>query len=235
MFSEGDLLLRLSSDWGSAYAGQDIVFTVVLGNTHPAQTISAVSLRSVMPSNLQVLGANADRGADPVISGQTVTYTAPDLAPGERVQVTIATRIRPNVAAGTLLVVQAQASYSGLSRPVFSNISTVLVVGDQQVVTVTATLAPVTSPTATATTAGTPTITATVAPLSPTATTGAVLGSGAAPTATMTPTSPAAGGQSGGQAPLPNTSAGIPFLGVLLLGATLLTRTIRLHRARERI
>jgi hypothetical protein len=54
-------------------------------------------------------------------------------------------------------------------------------------------------------------------------------------TATATPVPPAAGGQSGSQAPLPNTSAGIPFLGVLLLGATLLTRTIRLHRARERI
>ncbi|MDW8405992.1 hypothetical protein, partial [Chloroflexus sp.] len=234
VFSESDLLLRLASDWGSAYAGQDVIFTVVLGNTHPAQTISAVSLRSVMPSNLQVLGANASRGSDPVINGQTVTYTAPDLAPGERVQVTIATRIRPNVAAGTLLVVQAQASYSGLNRPVFSNISTVLVVGEQQAVTPTATLTPVRSPTATATTGVTATATATAAP-SPTATIGAVLGGGVAPTATLTPTLPAAGGQSGGQAPLPNTSAGIPFLGVLLLGATLLTRTIRLHRARERI
>ncbi|WP_298403157.1 hypothetical protein [uncultured Chloroflexus sp.] len=235
VFSEGDLLLRLSSDWGSAYAGQDVVFTVVLGNTHPEQTISAVNLRSVLPSNLQVLSANASRGADPVISSQTVTYTAPDLAPGERVQITIATRIRPNVTAGTLLVVQAQASYSGLSRPVFSNISTVLVVGEQQVVTATATLAPVTSPTATATVGVTATAIATAASSSPTATAGAVIGGGTSPTATVTPTPPAAGGQSGGQAPLPNTSAGIPFLGVLLLGATLLTRTVRLHRARERI
>ncbi|MFN3373336.1 MAG: hypothetical protein ACK44M_07225, partial [Chloroflexus sp.] len=136
---------------------------------------------------------------------------------------------------GTLLVVQAQASYSGLSRPVFSNISTVLVVGEQQVVTATATLAPVTSPTATATVGVSATALATTAPSSPTATAGSVIGGGAAATATVTPTPLAAGGQSGGQAPLPNTSAGIPFLGVLLLGATLLTRTVRLHRARERI
>ncbi|WP_448336846.1 hypothetical protein [Chloroflexus aurantiacus] len=236
-FAESDLLLRLASDWGSAYAGQDIVFTIVLGNTHPAQTVSAVSLRSVMPSNLQVLGANASRGADPTINGQTVTYLAPDLAPGERVEVTIATRIRSDVAAGTLLVVQAQANQRDLSRPVFSNISTVLVVGGQQVATATATRAPATltatvvSPTAGATTTSAP------ATATATATPDIVLGGGAPPAATTTPTTtpPAAGGASGGQAPLPNTSAGIPFLGVLLLGATLLTRTIRLHRARERI
>lgn len=213
------------------------MFTIVLGNTHPAQTVSAVSLRSVMPSNLQVLGANASRGADPTINGQTVTYLAPDLAPGERVEVTIATRIRSDVAAGTLLVVQAQANQRDLSRPVFSNISTVLVVGGQQVATATATRAPATlTATVVSPTAGT---TATSAPATATATAtpDIVLGGGAPPaaTATLTTTPPAAGGASGGQAPLPNTSAGIPFLGVLLLGATLLTRTIRLHRARERI
>ena len=238
-FAESDLLLRLASDWGSAYAGQDIVFTIVLGNTHPAQTVSAVSLRSVMPSNLQVLGANASRGADPTINGQTVTYLVPDLAPGERVEVTITTRIRSDVAAGTLLVVQAQANQRDLSRPVFSNISTVLVVGGQQIATVTATAtrAPATlTATVVSPTAGT---TATSAPAMATATTtpDIVLGGGAPPAVTTTPTTtpPAAGGASGGQVPLPNTSAGIPLLGVLLLGATLLTRTIRLHRARERL
>ncbi|MGQ9773360.1 hypothetical protein, partial [Chloroflexus sp.] len=238
-FAESDLLLRLASDWGSAYAGQDIVFTIVLGNTHPAQTVSAVSLRSVMPSNLQVLGANASRGADPTINGQTVTYLAPDLAPGERIEVTVATRIRSDVAAGTLLVVQAQANQRDLSRPVFSNISTVLVVGGQQIATATATAsrAPATlTATVVSPTAGT---TATSAPAMATATTtpDITLGGSVPPATTTTPTAipPAAGGEGGGQAPLPNTSAGIPFLGVLLLGATLLTRTIRLHRARERI
>ncbi len=239
MFSESDLLLRLSSDWGSAYAGQDIVFTVVLGNTHPAQTVSGVTLRSVMPSNLQVLGANASRGADPTIDGQTVTYLAPDLMPGERVQLTIATRIRPNVAAGTLLVVQAQALTSSLSQPVFSNISTVLVVAAQPAATSTATLAPLASPTPSATISPTattaPAVTAVPATSTPTATASVILGAGTVPTATQTSPSSAAGSQSGSAAPLPATSAGIPFLGVLLLGATLLTRTIRLHRARERI
>jgi hypothetical protein len=229
--------LRLTSDWGSAYADQDIVFTIVLGNTHPAQTVSAVNVRSVMPSNLRILSASASRGSDPAINGQTVTYVAPDLAPGERIEINIATRIRPNVATGTLLVVQAQATYRELNRPVFSNISTVLVVGDQQPATATATLAPVVSPTFT-TTAVPVTATLTPSPVATaTATSSVVLGSGSSATATATPSATVVvvGGQTGGTAPLPNTSAGIPFLGVLLLGATLLTRTIRLHRARERI
>ncbi len=235
VFGESDLLLRLTSDWGSAYADQDIVFTIVLGNTHPTQTVSAVNVRSVMPSNLRILSASASRGTDPTINGQTVSYVAPDLAPGERIEINIATRIGPNVATGTLLVVQAQATYRELNRPVFSNISTVLVVGEQQPATATATLAPVISPTFTATTVTvTSTPTASAVPTA-TATTGVVLGGGTSATATPSAASPVAGGQTGGTAPLPNTSAGIPFLGVLLLGATLLTRTIRLHRARERI
>jgi len=237
VFGESDLLLRLTSDWGSAYADQDIVFTIVLGNTHPAQTVSAVNVRSVMPSNLRILRASASRGSDPTINGQTVTYVAPDLAPGERIEINIATRIHPNVATGTLLVVQAQATYRELNRPVFSNISTVLVVGDQQPATATATLAPVVSPTFT-TTAVPVTATLTLSPVATaTATSSVVLGSGSSATATATPSATVVvvGGQTGGTAPLPNTSAGIPFLGVLLLGATLLTRTIRLHRARERI
>jgi len=238
VFGESDLLLRLTSDWGSAYADQDIVFTIVLGNTHPAQTVSAVNVRSVMPSNLRILSASASRGSDPTINGQTVTYVAPDLAPGERIEINIATRIRPNVATGTLLVVQAQATYRELNRPVFSNISTVLVVGEQQAATATATLAPIISPTFTATTVtvtSTPTASAVPTATVTTGTTGVVLGGGTSATATPSVASPVAGGQTGGTAPLPNTSAGIPFLGVLLLGATLLTRTIRLHRARERI
>ncbi|MGC8951499.1 hypothetical protein [Chloroflexus sp.] len=230
VFGESDLLLRLSSDWGSVYAGQDVVFTVILGNSHPSQTISTVNVRSVMPANLQVLNANASRGADPVINGRIVTYVAPDLAPRERVELTIATRVQPNVAVGTLLVVQAQANYSGLSRPVFSNISTVLVVGSQQVATATPTLSPTIGRTPVVTSS--PTVTATVTVIASVTVTPMT---GGTVTATTIPVPPAAGGQSGSQAPLPNTSAGIPFLGVLLLGATLLTRTIRLHRARERI
>jgi len=238
VFGESDLLLRLTSDWGSAYADQDIVFTIVLGNTHPTQTVSAVNVRSVMPSNLRILSASASRGTDPTINGQTVSYVAPDLAPGERIEINIATRIRSNVATGTLLVVQAQATYRELNRPVFSNISTVLVVGEQQAATATATLAPIISPTFTATTVtvtSTPTASAVPTATVTTGTTGVVLGGGTSATATPSAASPVAGGQTGGTAPLPNTSAGIPFLGVLLLGATLLTRTIRLHRARERI
>jgi hypothetical protein len=46
---------------------------------------------------------------------------------------------------------------------------------------------------------------------------------------------PAAGGAGGAPAPLPATSQGIPISGILLLGLTLLLRTVRIHRAQSRI
>jgi hypothetical protein len=46
--------------------------------------------------------------------------------------------------------------------------------------------------------------------------------------------SPSAGGAVA-PAPLPATSQGIPISGILLLGLTLLLRTVRLHRAQSRI
>ncbi|HMQ35226.1 MAG TPA: hypothetical protein PKD53_31195, partial [Chloroflexaceae bacterium] len=66
-----------------------------------------------------------------------------------------------------------------------------------------------------------------------------------APPATVAPPPPPAPGaqptvppfpyQPGPPAPLPETTAGVPLLGILLGGMTLLTRTWRLHRAKERI
>jgi hypothetical protein len=43
------------------------------------------------------------------------------------------------------------------------------------------------------------------------------------------------GGGDDESAPLPDTSSGVPMAGVLLLGMTLLVRTVRLHRAKERL
>ena len=44
-----------------------------------------------------------------------------------------------------------------------------------------------------------------------------------------------AGGAVVAAAPLPATSQGIPISGILLLGLTLLLRTVRIHRAQSRI
>jgi len=44
-----------------------------------------------------------------------------------------------------------------------------------------------------------------------------------------------AGAAAPAAAPLPATSQGIPISGILLLGLTLLLRTVRIHRAQSRI
>jgi hypothetical protein len=51
------------------------------------------------------------------------------------------------------------------------------------------------------------------------------------------PTTPAdeAGATSSRKAPLPATSTGVPLAGLVLLGLTMVVRTVRLHRARERV
>ncbi|MFQ3663231.1 MAG: hypothetical protein SNJ69_12645 [Chloroflexaceae bacterium] len=227
-----DVFFRLASDWGSAYPGQQVNFTLVVRNTRPPAadgtgTLRNITVRSAMPANLEVLGARADRGVDPTISGNDVNYTLDQLQPGEGVEITVATRIRPDVTAGTLIVVQGQLFYDGLApAPLFSNIVSVQVVGAaqpptapiaQQVTPTTAPYPPPRSPTVARTATGAPTATS-------------------VPTATPLPTIAAvAPPPAPPPAPLPETSAGVPLLGIMLLGGTLLTRTIRLHRARSRL
>jgi hypothetical protein len=227
----GDLFFRLGSDWGSAYPGQDINFTLVLRNTRAANASGAnnlrnVTLRSVLPSNIEVRGAKADRGSDPTVSGNEVRYTITQIAPGEAVELTISSRIRLGVTSGTLLVAQGQVQYDGLGAPAFSNVVSVLVVG-----------------TSSAQQAAPTTVTTTASP-SPTHTATSALpssnqGSGApAAAVTLTPTTVptrVAASPVPAPAPLPETSGGVPVGGVLLLGMTLFLRTWRLHRARERI
>ena len=228
-----DVFFRLASDWGSAYPGQQVNFTLVVRNTRPpvadgSSTLRNITVRSALPTNLEVLGARADRGVDPTVSGNDVTYTLDQLQPGEGVEITIPTRIRPDVTAGTLIVVQGQLFYAGLApAPLFSNIVSVQVVGAAQ------------PPTAPIAQQVTPTAAPYPPPRSPTAARTATSGPTAtsAPTATPLPTiaSASAPPPAPPPAPLPETSAGVPLLGVMLLGGTLLTRTIRLHRARSRL
>ncbi len=255
----GEIFFRLASDWGSAYSGQQINFTLAVRNTRSpaangANDVRNLTVRSVLPDNLEFLAANADRGQDPTRNGNAVTYSLPLLQPGEGVEILIASRIRPNIAPGTSLVAQSQLTYNGQVQGLFSNIVTVQVVGNTQ-----QTPAPLRASTAGIAAAGTaypsPAVTATIRPTGPTATTGAATATTGAATATVRPTGPTAttgtvtrtpvtvpsvtpfGYQPPPQspAPLPNTEAGVPFVGILLLGMTLLTRTWRLHRAKERI
>ncbi|MEI7771579.1 MAG: hypothetical protein WCI67_16420, partial [Chloroflexales bacterium] len=213
-------------DWGSAYPGKDINFTLVIRNTRAANASGAnnlrnVTLRSVLPSNIEVRGAKADRGSDPTVAGNEVRYTITQIAPGEAVELTITSRIRPGVTSGTLLVAQGQVQYDGQSATAFSNVVSVLVVGTSAV-----------QQAASATASPSLTHTATTLPASN-------LGGGAlASAATLTPTSvptKVVVGPAPAPAPLPETSGGVPIGGVILLGMTLFLRTWRLHRARERI
>jgi hypothetical protein len=188
-----------------------------------------VELTSRLPANLTVDGATADQGGDPALSGNTITYNLLTLGPGESIEVTAFTTIKPGVPAGTILVAQGQLTYESADQPVNSNIVTVQIVDEAQAEIATAT------PRFTATSGPSPTA-ATVAQLpSPTGTRAA----------TATPTQAAAGvapqepeatvTEEDEEAPLPATSTGVPLAGLVLLGMTLLVRTIRIKRSRERL
>jgi hypothetical protein len=233
-----NVFFRIASDWGSANAGQEVKYTIALRNTRSAgdaNNLSDLLIRSTLPSNLEVLGASSDRGVDPTVAGNDVQLRIATLKPGETIELTVRTRIKPKVARGTLIVSQAQATYAGLAQALFSNVVTVLVVDAAptsaatavaQAGTATSTVAPPTN-TAQIVATGTSTV------VGATSTQGSIVNQAATatgvvlPTATVAPTTPTA--------PLPNTSTGVPILGFALLGLTMLVRTVRLHRVRERI
>jgi uncharacterized repeat protein (TIGR01451 family) len=235
----------MTSDWGSAFPGQEVNYTLVVRNNTNA-ALNSVRLRSELPSNLSVLGASSDSGQDPAVVGNTVEYSATQIAAGAGVEVTVRTQIKPTVAVGTLLLAQGQLSYDSLSQPTFSNLVSVLVVNSQQATATSTATASSTTLAATATSGGaypppataSPSVaTATVAATSPTRSgTASATTVPSAPATTNTPlptaTLPPAGGGTG---ELPNTDAGVPLAGIILLGLTMLTRTVRLHRAKNRI
>jgi len=219
------LFFRMASDWGSAFPGQEINYVIAASNTRTSGALRDVQITSNLPANLQILDAKADRGGDPLVTGNSVSLKLSVLNPGEGVEVAIKTRIKDSVAIGTQIVSQAELTFAGLALSAHSNIVTVLVVGVPPLQS-TATLTP-TSALATATPTTTPTTTPTA-----TATVTSV-----PPTATGAPAIDAAAGgaAASGSAPLPNTSAGVPFLGILMLGMTLMFRTVRVHREQTRI
>jgi uncharacterized repeat protein (TIGR01451 family) len=232
-----EVLVRLTSDWGSAFAEQDVSYTFIIVNNSD-EAVSDVELTSRLPANLTIDGATTDQGADPSLSGNTMTYNLMRLGPGQSVEVTAFTTIKPGVPAGTILVAQGQLTYASADQPINSNIVTVQIVDEAQAEVVTAT----------------PRFTATSGP-SPTAATAAQLpratGTSAAATVQVQPSPPASPTQAAAgvapqepeatvteedeEAPLPATSTGVPLAGFVLLGMTLLVRTVRLKRARERL
>jgi len=234
-----DIFFRLGSDWGSAYPGQEINFTLVIRNTRIAYangsgTLHNVTLSSQIPSNIEVRGAKADRGSDPTVTGNEVRYTIAQLAPGEGVELTIAARIRTGVTPGTLLTAQGQARYDGLSTVAFSNVSSVLVVSaSPQLLAASATVPSTSTPSPASTVTTMPSSVSTLSSGTPDSAVMSTSASAVPSTSSVTPTPVASVPDA--SAPLPDTSGGLPVGGVLLLGMTLLLRTWRLHRVRERI
>ncbi|NJL05394.1 MAG: hypothetical protein HC911_10950, partial [Chloroflexaceae bacterium] len=248
--------LRMVSDWGSAFPGQAVVFNIELTNLREPADDGSNDLRNIrvnsrFPANLDLDGATADQGGDPTLMGNDLSHRLNRLPPGETLAITVETRIDDTVTPGTLLVTQAQAEFDGASRPLLSNLVTVLVVNPAQQVTATAgavrTATAQTSPTRTPTVpvagdAGTPSPTATFAVAG---SVGGAAGASGSPTAAPpTPTDAPAGegGAVGGDdVALPETSTGLGqlSLGVSLFGWLLLgfvgIRRWRLVRLTERV
>jgi hypothetical protein len=235
----------MASDWGSRFPGGEVNYVIALSNTEAAggKTLENVFISSDLPSNLEILGTRSTRfaadgarsaGADPDRAGNRISLSLPSLQPGERTEIIVQTRVRDTAVPGTQIISQAQLSFTGLSVPLYSNVVTVLVVGVAPTGTPTATQTA--AATATATTGPTdtpqPTGTATTAPTTSPQPTGTEQSIAAAESPTATT---AAGGAAQGSGTLPVTSAGIPFMGIALLGGTLMVRTVRVRREKSRI
>jgi septal ring-binding cell division protein DamX len=239
------------SDWGSAFPEQEVVYSLILRNNRPSMddnsgTLHDVVVRSSMPRNLEIQGASADRGNDPTIAGHEITYKIGSLKAGEAIEIQVYTMIKEGVDIGTILVAQGEALYDDLGRPLLSNIATVKVVGkaEEQAVAMAASADPYPSPAATDATDTPAAADATDTPAAADA-----ADTPAAADAADTPVPQAATNyptveskrnsvrttDDGTIIPLPATHTGVPLAGLLLLGLTLFTRTVRLHRARERI
>ncbi|MGQ9829184.1 MAG: hypothetical protein ACUVSW_15105, partial [Roseiflexus sp.] len=237
------IFFRMASNWGSAFPGDAVTYVIAVRNTHPTQALRDLALRSVFPANLEITGLSSgpiDRNipgaftpGDPSRTDNRVSLGVAELPAGQGFEVIVQTRIKPTVPAGTRIVAQAELTFAGLTIPLYSNIVTVDVVNAAQaqvLPTNTATTTPTEMPTTT------PTATIEPTPL-PTTEVPTVVVEAAQPAVIPTATSGAAGSATGptSTAPLPATSTGVPLAGFALLGATLLARTWRLHRARSRI
>jgi uncharacterized repeat protein (TIGR01451 family) len=224
----------MGADWGSAYPGQQIYYVIALTNNRPSDgsPFANLVISSVLPANLEILGAQTDpAGRDPEISGNTLAIKRDSLKPGETLIVGVRTRIKAGVATGTLIVAQSQLTYDGLQLPVRSNLVTVQVVGSPSIQAGVA-QAQQTPATPTAAATDTPAPLATTVPVTATL----VLATPAAAPTLTTDTAAAAPTRPAEASPiLPETGAGVPIFGIALLGMTLMVRTVRVRREKERI
>ncbi len=226
---------RAASDWGSAYPEQQVGFTFVVQNSRPPESTGANDLVDLqftgrLPNNLELLGTRANRGAEPQIGAQEVVHYLERLPPGERLELSITTKIRPQVAAGTLLITQGQLSYAGLAQALFSNIVALEVVSARPPAEALLMQIAAAYPEPSTPTASPPPPTATAPPATLTAIPATVIAPTPSTASLAAPPPPPAP-----STPLPHTQGMLPLVGILLLGSTLFTRTLRLHRARERL
>jgi hypothetical protein len=222
-----DVFFTLASDWGSAFPGQNVNYVIAVRNNKTTQLLRTVVIAITLPANLELTDKpRSDRG-DPQLNGNRVTLQLNDLAPGQTVELSIPAKIKTGVAVDTRIVSQAELTFEGLKTLLYSNIASVLVVG--QAAQPTATMPPTatTQPSATTQAAVAATATLTLAPNV----------QAAAPTQAVASTAVASAQiQPARSAPaLPDTSSGVPISGMALLGMTLFIRTVRLHRAQSRI
>ncbi len=180
----------------------------------PTNDVNAPALRNVvvtdlLPANLEVAGTIkvSDQNARVEQQGNQITVRVSTLPAGQTLTIMIPVRIKTNVDANTLIVNQGQLLYEGITDPMYSNVASVLVVGEAPPLT------------ATSLALGTPAATANPASVTPGDTT-----PGAIATPDVTGTSTDVGTQN------PATSTGIPLLGFVLFGLTLLVHNIRLRR-----
>jgi len=230
----------MGSDWGSAFTSQEINYDILFQNTRESGVINNLSIISALPSNLLFVSASAVHGPDlndpstltsidPRVVGSEVALKLSKLKRGWYLKISIKTKVKDLVATGARIVSQAEATFDGSPLTVRTKPVYVLVVGSDL------------GPSLPLIQGGTPSVTtvpsATVLP-SATASTAPTAIPSATPTsagASDQSISPSTGGPNVAPAPLPATSQGIPISGILLLGLTLLLRTVRIHRAQERI
>jgi fimbrial isopeptide formation D2 family protein len=210
------LQFQKKSDWGSRFAGESLMYTITV--ISPTGTINSGGLQDVvvtdqLPTNLEVAGPIqvSDQNARVEQQGNQITVRVGTLPAGQTLTIMIPVKIKADVAAQTRIVNQAQLRYAGITDPMYSNIASVLVVGAPPPLTATAIANAV---------AATPNP-ATVTP---------GVGAGGGIATTTAGVSQTNVGQSN-----PATSAGIPVLGFVLFGLTLLVHNVRVRRELTRI
>lgn len=214
------LQFQKKSDWGSRFAGESLVYTITI--ISPTNSLNAGTMRDLvvvdqLPSNLETNGPIkvSDQNARVEQQGNQITVRVGVLPAGQTLTIMIPVKIKDGVAAQTRIVNQAQLNFTGLAQPIYSNISSVLVVGAAPAGSTT------TVPNATAATGGA--ATANPATVTPNTGVGSGQGNGDGGTVTDVGTSN------------PATNMGIPATGFVLFAMTMLVHIVRVRREMTRI